>query len=79
MHSIPVGPKSCPVVCPSCKATINTKVDSKTTVKTHFMALLLCSCVVCSLCSCMPYCMKSCRNADHYCPNCGTYLGTYKR
>ncbi|KAH9641582.1 hypothetical protein HF086_017106 [Spodoptera exigua] len=80
MNAVPVGPKPCPVICPSCKATIITKVDKKATVKTHLMAFLLCS-FACGIfgCSCLPYCMDSCRNADHYCPNCQSYLGTYKR
>lgn len=31
----------------------------------------------CYLCCCIPYCMDSCQNGNHYCPNCGTFIGTY--
>jgi hypothetical protein len=32
----------------------------------------------CCLCSCIPYCMDSCKSVTHSCPNCKTYLGIYK-
>lgn len=32
----------------------------------------------CWCCSCIPYCADSFQNADHYCPNCNTYIGTYQ-
>ncbi|KAJ8724910.1 hypothetical protein PYW07_015868 [Mythimna separata] len=76
---VPVGPKPCPVVCPACKATVITKVSRESTMKTHFMSLLICTMACGLLCLWIPYCMNSCRNADHYCPNCGAFLGTYKR
>lgn len=28
-------------------------------------------------CAIMPYCMTSCQNGNHYCPNCGSFVGTY--
>lgn len=33
----------------------------------------------CWPCAFVPYCMDSCQNMDHYCPNCNAYLGTYER
>lgn len=29
-------------------------------------------------CVCVPYCIDSCQKADHYCPNCSSYLGSNK-
>ncbi|XP_013185841.2 lipopolysaccharide-induced tumor necrosis factor-alpha factor homolog [Amyelois transitella] len=73
----PVGPKSTKLTCPSCKATVSSKVSFKPTTKTHLIALLLCCCL-CWPCVCVPYCVNSCRNANHYCPNCKAFLGTYQ-
>ncbi|XP_041973084.1 lipopolysaccharide-induced tumor necrosis factor-alpha factor-like [Aricia agestis] len=78
MSSVPVvGPKPSQVTCPSCKSSIMSKVKHKPTTKTHLIALLLCLCL-CWPCVCVPYCVDSCRNADHYCPSCNAYIGTYQ-
>lgn len=29
-------------------------------------------------CAWIPYVMDSCKNANHYCPNCGAFIGTYQ-
>ncbi|KAL0883746.1 hypothetical protein ABMA27_015851 [Loxostege sticticalis] len=62
--------------CKSCHAEIVTNVKFKNTTKTHMFAAGLCF-IGGLLCVWIPYYVKSCRNADHYCPNCGAYLGTY--
>ncbi|XP_059060148.1 lipopolysaccharide-induced tumor necrosis factor-alpha factor homolog [Achroia grisella] len=76
MNIAPVGPQPAQLVCPSCSATIVTKVTHKATTKTHIIALVLCL-FLCWPCVCIPYCTNTCRNANHYCPNCNSYLGTY--
>ncbi|XP_028171764.1 lipopolysaccharide-induced tumor necrosis factor-alpha factor homolog [Ostrinia nubilalis] len=73
----PVGPDEMAVTCPSCLATVTTRVERKASTKTHMIALAICVCFGC-LCAWIPYCKNSCRNADHYCPNCDSYLGTYQ-
>ncbi|XP_023306187.2 lipopolysaccharide-induced tumor necrosis factor-alpha factor homolog [Lucilia cuprina] len=70
----PVGPVSMQMTCPNCRCRIETAVRHRSTTKTHFACLLL-SWTIC--CCCIPYCMDSCRNANHFCPMCGTYIGTY--
>uniref|UniRef100_A0A1L8EIY1 Putative lipopolysaccharide-induced tumor necrosis factor-alpha factor n=1 Tax=Haematobia irritans TaxID=7368 RepID=A0A1L8EIY1_HAEIR len=70
----PVGPKSVEMTCPYCHAHIHTRVSHAATTKTHIVALLLCWTVCCC---CLPYCMDSCRNANHFCPMCGAFIGTY--
>ncbi|XP_037811525.1 lipopolysaccharide-induced tumor necrosis factor-alpha factor homolog [Lucilia sericata] len=74
MFPQPVGPKSMQMTCPSCRCRIETEVRHRSTSKTHFACLLL-SWTIC--CCCIPYCMDSCRNANHFCPMCGAYIGTY--
>lgn len=32
----------------------------------------------CWPCAWIPYVMDSCKNGNHYCPSCNTYIGTYK-
>ncbi|XP_025836629.1 lipopolysaccharide-induced tumor necrosis factor-alpha factor homolog [Agrilus planipennis] len=70
------GPVSKMMTCPYCNSQISTKVVANATTKTHLIALLLCLCL-CWCCVCLPYCMDSCRNQNHYCPNCEAFLGTY--
>ncbi|CAH1635088.1 unnamed protein product [Spodoptera littoralis] len=73
MNIVQVGPEPSQITCPSCRATIVTRVERKSTTKTHVIALLLCL-FLCWPCVCVPYCVDSCQNADHYCPNCNSYL-----
>ncbi|XP_055378378.1 lipopolysaccharide-induced tumor necrosis factor-alpha factor homolog [Condylostylus longicornis] len=75
VRPIPLGPKSQTILCPSCHATIQTELRYETSSKTHLMALLLC--LLFWPVACIPYCMDSCQSANHYCPNCGAYIGTY--
>ncbi|KAJ8724902.1 hypothetical protein PYW07_015860 [Mythimna separata] len=70
-----MGPKPAPITCRSCNQQIVTRVELKSSTKTHLFALLLC-CVFFP-CACLPYCIDSCHNADHYCPNCNAYIGSY--
>ncbi|XP_063530673.1 lipopolysaccharide-induced tumor necrosis factor-alpha factor homolog isoform X1 [Cydia strobilella] len=71
-----VGPESTRTTCRNCNAQISTRIDRKPTMKTHLMAALLCV-LGCWCCVCVPYCMDSCLDVDHYCPNCGTFVGSY--
>uniref|UniRef100_A0A9I3CK13 LITAF domain-containing protein n=1 Tax=Anopheles culicifacies TaxID=139723 RepID=A0A9I3CK13_9DIPT len=73
-----VGPKPTTINCPSCRAHVVTRLEYETTTKTHLCAFLLC-CFLCWPCACVPYCSASCRNANHYCPSCGSFIGTHQR
>ncbi|XP_028894634.1 lipopolysaccharide-induced tumor necrosis factor-alpha factor homolog isoform X4 [Zeugodacus cucurbitae] len=64
------------LTCPSCHAQVLTNVTHQATSRTHCWALVLCL-LFCWPCVCVPYCMDSCQNANHYCPNCNAYIGTY--
>ncbi|GAB0100189.1 hypothetical protein DMENIID0001_161930 [Sergentomyia squamirostris] len=77
MANPPVGPDPTVVVCPSCRQQIVTRLDYETSTRTHIMAALLCA-FVCWPCAWIPYVMDSCKNGNHYCPNCGCFIGTYK-
>uniref|UniRef100_A0A2A4JWY3 LITAF domain-containing protein n=1 Tax=Heliothis virescens TaxID=7102 RepID=A0A2A4JWY3_HELVI len=71
-----MGPKESPMTCPSCNHQIVTRVEYKTSLRTHLFAALLCV-IGCWPCAFVPYFVDSCRNADHYCPNCNSYIGSY--
>ncbi|PZC74327.1 hypothetical protein B5X24_HaOG207961 [Helicoverpa armigera] len=73
-----IGPKESPMTCPSCQQRITTKVEYQATMRTHVCALMFCM-VGCIPCMIIPYVMDSCKNADHYCPECNAFLGTYIR
>ncbi|XP_060535494.1 lipopolysaccharide-induced tumor necrosis factor-alpha factor homolog [Cylas formicarius] len=70
------GPKPAQTRCPSCHAEIVTKIVNKANTKTHAIALLMCCCVCC-LCAWLPYVLDTCQSQQHFCPECGTYLGTH--
>ncbi|XP_021934130.1 lipopolysaccharide-induced tumor necrosis factor-alpha factor-like isoform X2 [Zootermopsis nevadensis] len=70
-----LGSAPCNLQCPSCHASVQTRVDYEPNTKTHLFALLLC--LICCPCALIPYCTDSCKSANHYCPSCGTFLGTY--
>ncbi|XP_022829442.1 lipopolysaccharide-induced tumor necrosis factor-alpha factor homolog [Spodoptera litura] len=76
--SIPdnVGPEAVSMICKSCNKQIYTRVEYKPTTNTYLIAGLCCL-LLCWPCACCVYCSASCRNIDHYCPNCDTYIGTY--
>ncbi|XP_026746501.1 lipopolysaccharide-induced tumor necrosis factor-alpha factor homolog isoform X2 [Trichoplusia ni] len=71
-----MGPMPANMACRSCGHEIVTRVDAKPSLKTHLFAALLCL-IGCWPCVCIPYCANTCYNADHYCPNCSAYIGTY--
>lgn len=70
------GPEPSSIKCPSCHQSIITRIDFESSTKTHLMAGLIC--LLFWPCVCLPYMMDSCKNANHYCPNCSAYLGSYR-
>ncbi|XP_023172731.1 lipopolysaccharide-induced tumor necrosis factor-alpha factor homolog [Drosophila hydei] len=74
---VPIGSGPTRIRCPSCQAEVVTTVKSTPSGRTHCWALILCL-FICWPCVCLPYCMDSCQNANHYCPNCSSYIGTYE-
>ncbi|XP_022907865.2 uncharacterized protein [Onthophagus taurus] len=71
------GPDPMPAACQRCGTYIITQTTNQRSNMTHFAALALCICG-CWPCCLLPYCMNSCKNTYHYCPNCNSYLGMYR-
>ncbi|XP_055837333.1 lipopolysaccharide-induced tumor necrosis factor-alpha factor homolog [Episyrphus balteatus] len=74
----PLGPRPCLVTCPSCHQEQMSTVRMEAATKTHLLAAVLCL-VGCFCCVCVPYCVDSCKNANHYCSKCDAYLGVYNK
>ncbi|XP_060655022.1 lipopolysaccharide-induced tumor necrosis factor-alpha factor homolog [Drosophila nasuta] len=74
-NQVPVGRDPTFVRCPSCQSDVVTTIQTKPTTRTHAFALGLCF-IGCWLCCCIPYCMDSCKSANHYCPVCNAFVGS---
>ena len=75
--NVPLGRDRCYMNCPKCCA----RVLTETTEKNHRMAHIWCCllmCLGCPCCSCLPYCMDSCKVVRHKCPNCKAKLGSFR-
>ncbi|ALC42271.1 CG30273, partial [Drosophila busckii] len=79
---VPAGPSYGPqpqdVLCPFCHNYTRTRVSFRPNSRTHLIALLLCLFQL-YCCVCLPYCIASCMNTNHYCGMCDHYLGSYQR
>ncbi|KAJ0173612.1 hypothetical protein K1T71_010761 [Dendrolimus kikuchii] len=68
--------------CPRCHERVLTKVKYINTKKTHMLAGFICGltfwCLLCCLAA-LPYCLPTFKKAEHYCPNCNTFLGDYSK
>ncbi|CAB3256671.1 unnamed protein product [Arctia plantaginis] len=71
-----MSPVPTSMVCKSCNVQIVTRVEMNPTIRTHLFAMMLCL-IGCWPLACVPYCIDSCYNSDHYCPNCNAYIGSY--
>ncbi|KAJ8714047.1 hypothetical protein PYW08_007667 [Mythimna loreyi] len=68
--------------CPKCDERIITTVTYTSTNKTHMLAGFICGitcwCCICCLAA-IPYLTKVFKEAQHNCPNCKTFLGSYSK
>ncbi|KAJ8724900.1 hypothetical protein PYW07_015858 [Mythimna separata] len=71
-----MGPEPMSITCPSCKEVIVTRIEARANTKTHTCAFVLCF-MCCWPCVILPYFVNKCRNLDHYCPHCSSYIGSY--
>ncbi|XP_037951763.1 lipopolysaccharide-induced tumor necrosis factor-alpha factor homolog [Teleopsis dalmanni] len=69
-----LGENAVELTCPRCQCRVKTTVRYRPSIKTHLRCLLLSWCLCCFL----PYCMDSCRDAYHFCPMCGFFIGVKK-
>ncbi|XP_034841017.1 lipopolysaccharide-induced tumor necrosis factor-alpha factor homolog [Maniola hyperantus] len=75
--SIKLGPGRTGIMCPNCHQSIVTRVHYVSNNRTHIVSAGLCIIAGCC-CGCfIPYCMKSCKTANHYCPKCRAFVGSH--
>lgn len=74
---INMGPGPTGTVCPTCNKSIVTRVEYVSNNRTHIVSAALCVLAGCC-CGCfVPYCINSCKTANHYCPQCRAFIGTH--
>ncbi|CAH2099980.1 unnamed protein product [Euphydryas editha] len=75
--NIKMGPGPTGTVCPTCNKSIVTRVEYVSNNRTHIVSAALCILAGCC-CGCfVPYCINSCKTANHYCPQCRAFIGTH--
>ncbi|XP_023176435.2 uncharacterized protein LOC111603183 [Drosophila hydei] len=72
-----LGGQACSIVCPACGQKGRTRPRCTPNTRTHCWAFWLCSIGWCC-CACLyPYLVDSCRNTNHYCAVCKTFVGSH--
>nr|CAD2160601.1 unnamed protein product [Meloidogyne enterolobii] len=75
----PFGPQPQNAYCPTCQQQVLSKVKHSAGLLTW---LVFGGCLIfgCWLgCCLLPFCMDDCQDCEHFCSNCNTFLGQYKR
>ncbi|XP_040296555.1 lipopolysaccharide-induced tumor necrosis factor-alpha factor homolog [Bufo bufo] len=70
-------PASC--TCPVCRQNIVTRIEYNTGLLVWLIFGILCLLGCWLGCCLIPFCVDSCKDVDHYCPNCNHHLSKYKR
>lgn len=70
-------PAAC--TCPACRQNVVTRIEYNIglLVWLIFGILILVGCWL--GCCLIPFCVDSCKDVDHYCPNCNHHISKYKR
>eukprot|EP00112_Aurelia_sp_Birch-Aquarium-sp1_P025553 Seg855.5 transcript_id=Seg855.5/GoldUCD/mRNA.D3Y31 product="Lipopolysaccharide-induced tumor necrosis factor-alpha factor" protein_id=Seg855.5/GoldUCD/D3Y31 len=72
-HEFPVT-----MICPSCKAQIVTAVTYEPGTFAYMLFFLMCIFGF-WICCFFPFCIDSCKDSIHSCPNCRSQLGVFRR
>ncbi|XP_075035931.1 LITAF domain-containing protein-like [Mixophyes fleayi] len=70
-------PTSC--MCPVCRQNVVTRVQYNSGLLAWLIFGILCLLGCWLGCCLIPFCLDSCKDVDHFCPNCNHHLSKYKR
>ncbi|CAN2390958.1 Possible membrane-associated motif in LPS-induced tumor necrosis factor alpha factor (LITAF) [Pristimantis euphronides] len=70
-------PVSC--TCPSCRQNVISRIVYNTGLLAWLIFGILCLLGCWLGCCLIPFCVDSCKDVDHFCPNCNHHLAKYKR
>ncbi|KAI1281979.1 Lipopolysaccharide-induced tumor necrosis factor-alpha factor -like protein [Halotydeus destructor] len=73
------GPHPFRATCASCSTEVTTEITPVAGLKTWLSAVLICCVGGDCGCCLIPFCVDSCRDVQHRCPSCKTYIGIHKR
>ncbi len=62
------------MICPCCNKQIQTRINQTVGLGTYCASAAMC--VICCPLFWIPCVIKECKDVVHYCPNCGTMIGT---
>lgn len=80
----PVGSSPTRLRCPNCSADIVTQINFKSGCMTWAICGSICAIGLFAPCAWLgcqfiPFCIDSCKDVQHNCPNCRAYIGTFDR
>ncbi|XP_073503858.1 lipopolysaccharide-induced tumor necrosis factor-alpha factor homolog [Phyllobates terribilis] len=70
-------PASC--TCPVCHQNVVTRIEYNIGLLVWLVFGILCLLGCWLGCCLIPFCMDSCKDVDHFCPNCNHHISKYKR
>ncbi|KAK9499217.1 hypothetical protein O3M35_002295 [Rhynocoris fuscipes] len=76
---VPLGPHPTHMICPHCHVEIESSTKREPGIVAYISGIIIflmgCWCGCCLI----PCCIDSCVDVHHDCPNCGAYLGRFRR
>jgi lipopolysaccharide-induced tumor necrosis factor-alpha factor len=67
------------LTCPNCRANVLTRVDFKNGALPWLICGGLCLLGVWCGCQFIPFCVDSCKDVEHFCPNCNRLIGVNRK
>ncbi|CAK5047328.1 unnamed protein product [Meloidogyne enterolobii] len=77
--TLALGPFPQQAYCHSCRQQVQTSVNYVSGTFAWLLCFLFLLFGLFCGCCCIPFCVDSCKDAEHRCTRCDTYIGTYTR
>ncbi|XP_045112674.1 lipopolysaccharide-induced tumor necrosis factor-alpha factor homolog isoform X1 [Portunus trituberculatus] len=76
---VPLGSQSTHMICPHCRAEVDTTTKTSPSVVAWLSGFIICILGCWMGCCLIPCCLNDCMDVEHSCPHCNSFLGKYKR